>query len=86
MYPFVNLRYVLLGEIVDKVTRRRIRTTMTRQYNVMAACVVALLTVLQLVSCDYKPQPKTSSDYVLRGEFLTKAAGLMRRSRIIAKP
>ena len=39
----------------------------------MAACVVALLTVLQLVSCDYKPQPKTFSDYVVRGEFLTRA-------------
>ena len=46
---------------------------MTRQYNVMAACVVALLTFLQLVSCDDKPPPKTFSDYVVRGEFLTKA-------------
>ena len=46
---------------------------MTRQYDLMAACVVALLTALQLVSCDYKPQPKTFSDYVVRGEFLTRS-------------
>ena len=62
----------MVGEIVDKVTPGTYTITMTRQYNVMPACVVALLTVLQLVSCDYEPQPKTFSDYVVRGEFLTK--------------
>ena len=46
---------------------------MTRQYNLMAACVVVLLTAPQLVSCDYKPQAKTFSDYVVRGEFLTRS-------------
>ena len=49
---------------------------MFRQYDVMDACVVVLLTVPQLVSCDYKPSPKTSLDYVVRGEFLTRRGRL----------
>jgi len=49
---------------------------MFRQYDVMAACAVVLLTVPQLVSCDYKPSPKTSLDYVVRGEFLTRRGRL----------
>ena len=49
---------------------------MFRQYDVMAACVVVLLSVLQLVSCDYKPSPKTFLDYVVRGEFLTRRGRL----------
>gem|GEM_PF-2896819 len=44
---------------------------MTRQCKVTAACVVVLLSALKLVSCDYKPPPKTFKDYVVRGEFLT---------------
>ena len=44
---------------------------MTLQCKVTAACVVVLLSALKLVSCDYKPPPKTFKDYVVRGEFLT---------------
>ena len=68
----------IIREIVDKVIRGHIRTksTMFRQYDVMAACVVVLLSVLQLVSCDYKPSPKTFLDYVVRGEFLTRRGRL----------
>jgi hypothetical protein len=59
---------------------------MTRQYNVMAACVVVLLNAPQLTSCDYNPQPKSFKDYVVRGEFLSRRGRWMRRSRITAKP
>jgi tetratricopeptide (TPR) repeat protein len=49
---------------------------MTRQYNVMAACVVVLLIAPTLMSYDYKPQPKSFKDYVVRGEFLTRKGRL----------
>lgn len=49
---------------------------MTRQCKVTAACVVVLLSALKLVSCDYKPPPKTFKDYAVRGEFLTRAGRL----------
>jgi tetratricopeptide (TPR) repeat protein len=49
---------------------------MTRRYNVMAACVVVLVITPQLMSCDYKPQPKSFKDYVVRGEFLTRRGRL----------
>src|SRR5215468_2889275 len=57
----------------DLNTPRRIRNAiMTRQCKVTAGCVVVLLSALKLVSCDYKPPPKTFKDYVVRGEFLTR--------------
>ena len=46
---------------------------MTRQCKIRTACVVVLLTASQVVNCDYKPPPKTFKDYVVRGEFLTRA-------------
>jgi len=45
---------------------------MTRQCKIRTAFLVVLLTAPQLVSCDYKPPPKTFKDYVVRGEFLTR--------------
>src|SRR5215813_2443319 len=61
----------------DLNTPRRIRNAiMTRQCKVTAGCVVVLLSALKLVSCDYKPPPKTFKDYAVRGEFLTRAGRL----------